>query len=471
MLEGLTEEWVLRAVDAGAHRAVDGALERQHVRLCLDRLITACRLQMDSTANAIAHLCRMRGSGPDHLDTGFLQVLAQAIEQSEGEHGWRQRRDFENRAANLLLESRMHLHVVRQAEHRRHADANAPTLTLPRKRGRERARCRGANATGHLLAKARVFETAGNVDRRHQTSWLESREGDADGPHPRSVPTPRPREIRRREFGHEVLVAVEAAEDDRIGTSQITGGHRIGHQAARLGRAGRGGKEKIAIQAALPAEAGLFQPLDQQTSPLTQRRQSGARVWMVRMITDQLGDTFPGVVDRIRCRRVRIAKHVDSGVYEIDRRQSRPDQHRLAPRFLQAARRDQCREPRADDGDVEFHRYPLPDPPRKGEGGVSTPSREREGGVSTPSREGEGEASAATPSLFLPERARESDINWRSRLKSSMWRPAVTCAWRSWLPQKTCRTPRQRVSRKSAIARVATGPSWPRSVTSRPASR
>src|SRR6202043_963902 len=103
-------------------------------------------------------------------------------------------------------------------------------------------------------------------------------------------------------------------------------------------------------------------------------------------------------------------------IKKVERGKAGPDEDGIAAGLLEGAGGDQCGQPRADDRDVGLHRGASPSPTVSN---ARLALRPLSGG---PAGRGSGGGRS---------------WSWRSTLKSSRCTPAVTCAWRSWLPQKT----------------------------------
>ena len=119
---------------------------------------------MDSAAPPIAELGGVGLSGPNDFHAGFLEMLAQAIEEAKPKHGGRKSRNLEDGMAQFALESLIDIGVVGQAENRRHADSDVVTL-------------RGSlipNLLDHLAAERFIFEAPGKVDGGEHLPWFKS---------------------------------------------------------------------------------------------------------------------------------------------------------------------------------------------------------------------------------------------------------------------------------------------------------
>ena len=152
-------------MDTRSQRAVDHVLECQDVGASLDGLFTAGRLQVDSAAPPIAELGGVGLSGPNDFHAGFLEMLAQAIEEAKPEHGRRKGRNLEDGMAEFALESLIDIRVVGEAENGRQADSDVVTIA-----GRLTT-----NLLSNLAAERVIFEISGNVDRGEHLSRIKSR--------------------------------------------------------------------------------------------------------------------------------------------------------------------------------------------------------------------------------------------------------------------------------------------------------
>src|SRR5207248_1205863 len=126
--ERLVKERVSDGADASAHRPIDGVLEGEDVGTRLDGLFPTGRLQVDSAAPPTAQLSGVGWSGPNDFHAGFLEMLAQAIEEAKPEHGRRKRRNLEDGTAEFALESLIDIRVVGEAENGRQADSDVVTI-------------------------------------------------------------------------------------------------------------------------------------------------------------------------------------------------------------------------------------------------------------------------------------------------------------------------------------------------------
>src|SRR5207245_2498820 len=116
---------------------------------------------------------------------------------------------------------------------------------------------------GDIASEGRVFEASRQVDRREEAVGFDTGQRDANGGDGPVSAVPGAREVGRGQLRDEILIAVEAAEYDRLDALQVTGKHRGRHQAGWLGRSGRGGEEEIASERRRPLEPCLTQPTEQ----------------------------------------------------------------------------------------------------------------------------------------------------------------------------------------------------------------
>ena len=301
---------------AGAERSVDPVLQGHDVGGGFDGKLVARCFEEDATAASIRDLRGVPRRRPDDLDAGLLRVLAEPVEEPERDDGRWDGRDLEDRMAHCPLKRRKGLVGPGQPQHAGHTDADTVADAL-------------AQLSGNGIPEGGVLEATGQVDRGEKAVGAVPRRRHANRRH--SGGAPLAFEVGGGELRREILVAGESAEDDRFRPAQVAGGHARGREAARLGRAGRGRQQKVAVERAFPGKAGLLEPLEHQPRTGLDGVDTGARIGMGRVAGDQLRYRLGGVGDRLRGVGCRVPEDVDSGKQKIERGEAGPHEDHLTP--------------------------------------------------------------------------------------------------------------------------------------------
>ena len=214
-----------------------------------------------------------------------------------------------------------------------------------------------AQLSGNRVPEGGVLEAAGEVDRGEEAVGAVPRRCHANRRDIRGAPLAF--EVGGGELGREVLVSGESTQDDRFRPAQVAVGHTRRSEATRLGRAGGGRQQEVAVEPAFPGEAGLLEPFEHQLRTGEDGVDAGARIGMGRFAFDQPRDRPARVGDRLRGVRRRIPEDVNGGKQKVERGEAGPDKDHLAPRLLDRARGGQRGKPGADHGDIGFHRLPA----------------------------------------------------------------------------------------------------------------
>ena len=338
----LVEEGIAHGVHAGAERPIDPVLQCHNIGCGLDRKLVARCFEQDAPAAPIGDLRGVRRRRPDDLDARLLQVLAEPVEEPERDYRRRDGRNLEDRMTHGFLERGEGLTGSGQPQNARNADAGAIAADVL------------AQLSGNRIPEGSVLEAAGEVDRGEEAIGAVPRGCDANRRHIGGAPLPF--EVGGGELGCEVLVAGESAEHDRFRPAQVAGGHARGSEAARLGRAGGGRQQEVAVERALPGKTCLLEPLEHQPSPGMDGVHSGARIGMARFAGDQPRHRLGRIGNRLRRGRGRVPDDVNGRKEEVERGEAGPHQDHLTPRLLHRSRRGQRGKARADHGDIGFHR-------------------------------------------------------------------------------------------------------------------